>query len=534
MELTRRQFVQLTGGAAAAGALAPALLDLGGAPRPSRVWAATTPAQMPEPDIVGLLLGRAAFGPRPGDVARARDMGPDAWIEEQLDYESIGASAVEDRLASALPSLGMSAGELFAYGENNDKVPTELRIATLYRMIYSPRALYEVMVEFWSDHFNIYHYTNLCRYLKTVDDRDVIRRHAMGKFRDLLTASATSPAMLHYLDNDVNTRDRPNENYGREIMELHTLGVAVAGVPYTEEDVKNVSRCFTGWTWDRNRNSPTYGAFQYVDRVHEQGPKVVLGNAIPAGLREQDGREVIRLLVAHPATARYLATKLVRRFVADDPVSQVPDLVDRVAQRYTDTDGDIREMLSTILRSREFAQSFAAFGGRLSRPMDFIVRAMRTTGVPESVFPLEAARGNRTYQRTMLALASMGQLPWYWLTPDGYPDVKEAWAASSAILTRWNFGLTLAGAGAGRLGTALIDGYSPLDETPPSVTTVGAFADFWIDRLLYRPMRPEDRAIVVEMLIPTGDEEAPIAGLPADRRRAAIALVLDSPYFQWR
>jgi len=534
MHVSRRQFLRLGGGTAAAAALAPALFELEPLPRPAVRFVAAAAQDMPEPDLTALLLSRAAFGARPGDVERARAMGNDAWIEEQLDFEAIDDSPVEDRLRAALPSLAMTPAQLAAYGENNDLVPTELRLAMVYRMVYSPRALHEVMVEFWSDHFNIHHRTGACRFLKTVDDAEVIRRHALGTFRDLLTASATSPAMLNYLDNDVNTRDRPNENYGREIMELHTLGVAVAGVPYTEEDVKNVARCFTGWSWDRSRSSATYGRFQYVDRQHDQGPKTVLGQLIPAGLRDGDGREVIRRLLAHPATATHLATKLVRRFVTDDPQGQTPDLVERVARRYVDTDGDIREMVSSVLRSREFARSFAGYGGRLSRPMDFIVRALRTTGVPEDAFPLGTGRDNRLYQRLMGSLAAMGHLPFYWLTPDGYPDVKEAWTASSVTLTRWNFGLALAGVGGSRLGLQLVDGYNPLSSTPPAVTTAGAFVDFWIERLLGRPMAPDDRATVLSFLVPGGDEGAPLAAVGADRQKAAVALVLDSPYFSWR
>jgi uncharacterized protein (DUF1800 family) len=492
-------------------------------------------ADMPEPDLPALLLSRAAFGARPGDVEHARDIGPDAWIEEQLDFESIDDSAVEDRLRNELPSLSMTNAEILDYTEDARSLAvTELRLARLYEMVYSKRLLHEAMVEFWSDHFNIHHLTGMCRYFKTVDERDVIRHHALGKFRDLLTASAQSPAMLNYLNNDVNTRGRPNENYAREIMELHTLGVSVDGYPYTEEDVKEVAKCLTGWTWDRRKDSPTRAEYLYVDSVHDQGPKNVLGELIPAGMREQDGHMVIDLLCKHEATPRFLATKLVRRFVTDDPLGETPDLVDRVAEAYKRTDGDIKEMMSTILRSREFASSFAGYGGRLSRPMDMIARAMRVTNVPEEKFSLSTGRGNRLYRRLATALASMGHVPWFWLTPDGYPDVKEAWAASSVMLTRWNFELSLAGAGSGRLGYQLVDGFTPITQTPAEVTTAGQYVDYWIDRLLHRDMVAQDRSTVVSFMTNGGDDSTPIAGLSNDRRAATIALILDSPYFMWR
>ena len=534
MGITRRRFLQLGGASAASAAVVPPLLA-GDVARPKVEWAARVAADMPEPELPALLLSRAAFGARPGDVERAIDMGPDAWIEEQLDYESIDNSEVEDRLAAELPSLTMSASEIFQYTEDaNTLAIVELRLALLYRMVYSPRLLHEVMVEFWSDHFNIHHLTGLARYFKTVDDREAIRPHALGNFKDLLTASAQSPAMLNYLDNDVNTRGRPNENYAREIQELHTLGVAVDDYPYTEEDVKEVAKCLTGWTWDRSRDSATYGDFLYNDAVHDQGPKNVLGEFIPAGLRVQDGHMVIDILCNHEATPRFLATKLVRRFVADDPLADTPDLVDRVAAAYTRTDGDIKEMMSTILRSSEFAGSFAAYGGRLSRPMDLIARAMRSVDVPSTSFPLGTGRDNTLYQRLATALAAMGHVPWYWITPDGYPDVKEAWSASSVMLTRWNFGLSLAGAGDGRLGRYLVDGFTPVTQTPPGADTAGAFVDYWLDRLLHREMLVDDRGEVVSFLTDGGTDSTPIAGLSADRRAATIALILDSPYFQWR
>jgi uncharacterized protein (DUF1800 family) len=538
MEVTRRQFIQL-GGAAAATAAVPSLVGAEVlAPRPPLRWVVKSVADMPEPDLPTLLLNRAAFGPRPGEVEEAREKGADWWIERQLDYEEIDNSAVEGRLNESLPTLTMSARQLLQYGQTRNVAVQELRLATLYRMVFSPRLLHEVMVEFWTDHFSMYHPTDLVEYFKTVDDRDVIRRHALGNFKDLLTASAMSPAMLNFLNNDVSTKERPNENYAREIMELHTLGVAKDDYPYTEQDVKEVARCFTGWSWDRRSGSQTRGDFEYRDNDHYQGAKMVLGQPIPAAMKEQDGHIVIDILSHHEATPRFLATKLVRRFVTDDPARQTPELVERVAAAYTRTQGDIREMVSTILRSQEFKGSFSRTGGRLSRPMDLLARQLRAVDIQPEHFDLRYAsdRGGLLYQRLMNALQSMGHIPYYWPTPDGYPDTKDHWVASTVMLTRWNFGLALNGVGTAstRFGPELINGFYPAQQTPAGLTTAGEVVDYWIERLLHRPMLAEDRNLVIDYLTNGGNETTRLNQQATRRIPETIALMLDSPYYQWR
>ncbi len=229
-DVTRRDLLRASGAVAVAAAVPTALaVDHN---RARRAWAARPVADMPAPDLPALLLSRAAFGARPGDVERVRDVGPDAWIEEQLDYEAIDVAEMDAALVEVLPTLSWTPRNLITYGQQPNQQNTalyELRVATVYRQAFSPRQLHEVMVDFWTDHLSVEHVTDFVRYFKTVDDREVIRQHALGKFKDLLTASATSPCMLNFLNNDVSTRERPNENYAREIMELHTLGVATNG-----------------------------------------------------------------------------------------------------------------------------------------------------------------------------------------------------------------------------------------------------------------------------------------------------------------
>lgn len=534
MDLSRRQFVQI-GGTAAAAAAVPGI-DAGLAPRPGLAWAATTAAEMPEPDLPALLLNRAAFGPRPGEVEALR-AAPNAaydWIEAQLQPESIDDGEVEAQMAK-LGTLGLPARLLLDYGNNRGQVVEELRLATIYRMAFSRRQLYEVMVEFWTDHFSMYHPAELCEYFKTVDDREVIRKHALGKFQDLLTASAMSPAMLNFLNNDTSTKVKPNENYAREIMELHTLGVARNGEPYTEQDVWEVARCFTGWSWDRRGTSPKRGDFEFRADDHDNGPKMVLGNPIGLNGYMEDGRIVIDILCHHEATSRYLATKMVRRFVADDPLGQVPELVDQVAETYRRTEGDIKEMVYTILTSAEFARSFGGFGGRLSRPMDYVARSLRALDVRIEHYPVDV-RNSPLHNRIRNALTMMGHVPFQWPTPDGYPDHKEAWASSIGMLTRWNMGLSLCAAGAGSspTGAEMVPGFRPHSQTPAELQTAGAIADYWIARLLHRAMRPEDRAVVIDYLTDGGSEATPRGPTLERRLPETIAVILDSPYFQWR
>ncbi len=533
-QISRRRFFHL-GGVGAAAAAVPAGVGLSELQRPPLQWRARTAAEMPQPDLASLLLSRAAFGARPGDVERVRGLAqPYAWVDEQLDADKLDVSALEDRVGRDLPTLSMTSRQIWtSYQMQNGGLPhAEMIMGSLYRQVYSPRQLFEVMVEFWSDHFNIGMDNDDVRWLKTADDRDVIRKHALGKFKDLLTASAQSAAMMRYLDNDVNTVGRPNENYGREIMELHTLGAAVNGYPYTETDVKQVAKCFTGWNWIRGQTAARWGEFEFAANLHDNSVKSVLGQTIP-GSGKSEGHLVIDILCKHPATAKYIAMKLVRRFVTDDPVGQVPQLVDRVAETFTRTEGDIKEMLYVILTSQEFARSFGSYGGRLSRPTDYMARVLRASGLPENQFVVKVA-GNAMYNNIVRAYDAMGQRPFNWPTPDGYPDYKEAWGSSVGMLTRWNFGLQLCGVGGARGGASLVNGFDIAAQTPATATTVGQAVDFWVDRILHRTLLADDRQALIDYLSDGRGEGTALGGLPAGRLQSGIALIFDSSYFQWR
>ncbi len=378
------------------------------------------------------------------------------------------------------------------YVQNNLRPPQfltgELNASRILRAVYSERQLQEVLVDFWTNHFNVFAGKGADRWLLTSYDRDTIRPHTMGKFYDLLTATAQSPAMLFYLDNfqSVSPNAQPgpragqrpgaqqgplaalmrggadnrplsmsnnpqqqrpqqqarrgiNENYARELMELHTLGVEGG---YTQKDVQEVARCFTGWTIFAPRGGGAAaaaimggaardraGTFYFAPRMHDDGEKIVLGHKIPAGGGFKDGLMVLDILAHHPSTAKFIATKLARRFVTDNPS---PALVDRVAAAFTKSDGDIRETLRAIFFSPEF-NSPEAYRAKIKRPFELAISAVRTLGADTNGGP-----GFHQW------IARMGEPLYGYQTPNGYSDVAENWVNTGSLLERLNFGLSLA------------------------------------------------------------------------------------------
>lgn len=419
MSLSRRRFLHLAGLVAASvttSACAPVYRRLAGeSPAPTAdAWPALNDAH-----FAG--LSRLTFGPRPEERARVAEIGLAGWIEEQLAFDSIDDTSLHWRLQN-FETLTLSATELLDWSEglfddvDQQSVPRELARASLIRQTYSRRQLYEVMVEFWSDHFNISTEKDDCFFLKTVDDREVIRPHALGHFRDLLWASAHSPAMLFYLDNQVNYATHPNENYAREVMELHTLGVDGG---YTQPDVMELARCLTGWTV---KDSFWRGEFTFNQDFHDTDPKTVLGLAIePDGQREAE--RVLELLAAHPSTARFISFKLARRFIADDPPEH---LVSKGAEAFLKNDGDIRAVLRALL-----LDGLPHLQPKFKRPVDFVVSALRLLNAHT-----EAGSSVLDY------LARLGQIPFRWPTPDGYPLLSAPWMGN--LQPRWQFALALA------------------------------------------------------------------------------------------
>jgi uncharacterized protein (DUF1800 family) len=373
------------------------------------------------------------------------------------------------------------------------RLSAELQASRILRAVYSERQLNEVMVDFWTNHFNVFVGKGADRWLLPAYDRDTIRPNAMAKFGTILEATAKSPAMLFYLDNfqsvspstqrpgagfrplrqnmpDIQGRQRPrdglmnqgvagangeqtpgvqpppqrqrrgiNENYARELMELHTMGVDGG---YTQKDVQEVARCFTGWTIFAPRGAGAAanalmgeagrrnaGTFFFNARTHDDGEKIVLGHKIPAGGGIKDGLMVLDILAHHPSTAKFIATKLVRHFVADNPPAS---LVDRVAATYQKTDGDTREMLRTIFFSNEF-NSTEAYRAKVKRPFELVISAIRTIGG-------DTNGGPGTHQW----LQRMGEPLYGYQTPNGYSDSADSWVNTGGLLERMNFALALA------------------------------------------------------------------------------------------
>ena len=371
--------------------------------------------------LVEHVLRRCSYGPVPGDRLLVEEQeGIDPFIASQLAPDSIDDTLCE-RTIRSIERIHRPRREL--YSEDPRMLLHDLVRARILRAVYSRRQLKEIMVDTWSDHFNIAWSKGNCRWLKIADEQEVIRPNALGKFRNLVRGSATSPAMLIYLDGHdnkvVNPGDRPNENYGRELLELHTLGVDGG---YSQRDVFEAARCLSGWTYGHSFGHVSEVAFDPAR--HDDGAKDILGTRIPAGGGADDLERLLDIICSHPSTARHVSRRLVRTFV-DDPA---PEGVLGAAERsFRETDGDITSVVATILAHEDFR---TARGTLFKRPFRFVVSSLRVTDADTD--------GGPTLQNV---LRRMGQAPYEYPTPDGYPLEAAPWHAS--LLWRWNFAVDL-------------------------------------------------------------------------------------------
>ncbi|MGK2933716.1 MAG: DUF1800 domain-containing protein [Gemmatimonadaceae bacterium] len=495
-------------------------------------------------------LNRLAFGPRPGDVQKVSALGLDQWIEQQLYPERIPDPAA-DRAIARYATLGQSENYLVRQyaaaqrdrrqiradsgtalsredsialrrrGEQLRAVVTDLQSAKVARAVASERQLQEVMTDFWFNHFNVFIRKGGPQpfYMRSYEQG--IREHAFGNFRDLLGFVAKSPAMLFYLDNARSMADsgrptlariRPraqrmrqglNENYGRELLELHTLGVDGG---YTQQDVIEVARALTGWTILPPQEG---GGFIFRPIMHDAAPKTVLGSQLPGDRGIEDGEGVLDIVARHPSTARYIATKLARRFVSDTPSTA---LIDRAAATFTRTDGDIREVLRAIIQSPEFFAA-SAYRSKVKSPFEVVVSAARALGAEPDPTP-----------RTAGAVALLGQPLYAHQAPNGYPETGDAWINTGSILNRINFGLAAA---AGRL-PGLSAANSPIDarlSAAPREQQVDAV----VAALLGGSVSPDTRAILL-----SGDHPMIASGAALRGLAQIVGLALGSPEFQRR
>jgi uncharacterized protein (DUF1800 family) len=529
----------------------------------------------PDDKTIVHVLNRLGFGAMPGDVERVRRIGLGKHIDQQLRPDAIADQAMTARLA-AFDTLTLKSRELAedyfmpaqmarrrakqqAAAQHSDsatdkrdartpqqmqmiqaqrQVFTDLAQQKILRAVYSERQLNEVLVDFWFNHFNVFAGKGLTRNYLTEYEREAIRPHVLGKFRDLVEATAKSPAMLFYLDNwqsaaaegartaapsnrtrinqpnprrpfarpgqiatvprqrtiedlPANAQNRKprglNENYARELMELHTLGVDGG---YTQKDVQEVARAFTGWTIANPRQG---GGFVFDPRMHDDGDKIVLGHKIKAGGGEHDGEEVLDILASHPSTARFIATKLARRFVSDEPPQP---LIDRAAKRFRETRGDLREVVRTIVTSREF---FApdAYRAKVKSPFEFVASAVRATEADSvNAMPL------------VETMSELGMPPYQCQPPTGYADRAQAWVNTGTLLNRMNFAV------------ALTEGRVRGVRTPTAGRgdSSAAAPDKIVAQVLAGDLSASTRETVAK----------------ASRPSQAVALVLGSPEFQRR
>ncbi len=502
MDFSRREFLKVLGilsaGAGVAAGCSPLASYI-----PTKSSGFPDPLQISTP--AWRALNRISFGPRPEDRQRMTEIGLENYLEEQLSPKGI-ADHKTNLLLNRIEVLQMDADALRNRGDkifdNYDPalVLDDFRQATTLRQVYSNRQLEEVLVEFWTDHFNISVQKGDCWFLKVVDDREVIRKHALGNFRELLGASAHSPAMLVYLDNQENHKDAPNENYARELLELHSLGVTGG---YSQEDVMELARCLTGW---RIKEHFWRGELKFDQEAHSPGVKTVLSQTIqPTGKGEID--QVLDNLAKSPATAETICTKLARRFLSDDPPHEI---IQKASQSFLDNRGDIKAVLRVILLDGLPLIQTDNYPLKYKRPVNYMVSALRSSGTDTN--------GGKAIQRY---LTRMGQPLYDWPTPDGYPDTAASWQGN--LLPRWRFALDLV--------QNQIKG-TKFNLESYLVNIQAGDASLFVDRvannLLGGSLQP---GMEIELL---SSLEETLSENPRQAAEVVIAGMLASPAFQWR
>lgn len=366
------------------------------------------------------LVERCTYGATEDDLSLAKKMGYDDYLDYQLDHTHIDDSDLDDRL-SRFVSLNWGPKRLAEEANSgNYDVFNELANSTIMRSAYSKRQLYERMVEFWRDHFNIYIEKDYMRYMLPTDTREVVRNNALGTFPDMLSASAHSPAMLIFLDNDPSSKEAPNQNYARELMELHTLGVG----NYTQKDVEEVARCLTGYSFVWEYEKSDWGSFKFYNWAHDKKKKKVLGRTIPKKGGKKDVEIVLDILTADPnyapITGRFIGRKLANWLWGYNPPQA---LVDSIGDTYVSSGGDIKKMIKVALSQEWLVQSTP----KLKRPYHLVMSTLRM--VPSDITEFWGIR---------YTLSLMGHEPFQWAPPNGYPDSLDFWAGG--LLPRWRYG----------------------------------------------------------------------------------------------
>ena len=462
-------------------------------------------ASVGDPDLH--LLSRLSWGVLPEDLERLKAVGQEAYLNEQLNPETLDDPEADTRMARH-PILSMDRRTIYGLQNGNYRAYKSLVIGMIDRAVHSKRQLQERMVEFWTDHFNIP--TDFDNVPDIVVWHAQVRKHALGKFRDLLFASAKAPAMLYYLDNASSTAEAPNENYARELLELHTVGVDGG---YSEADVKDVAKAFTGW----KIHNATRTGFYFDDYHHDASEKHVLGHTLAADRGIEDGLQVLSILASHPSTAQFVCRKLCVRFVRDDPSKS---LVDSLATVWQETDGDIKAVLSELFLSEEF---IASAGLKFRRPLEFFVGLTRATGT-------------EIYEWWNLedTLQALGQVPYDWHPPDGYPDVAGAWMNTNGLLSRWNVAMYLTH-GAYSDGDAGWGSHTELRQRIPDVATAEELLAEVSKQVFGTVLAKEALEPFLEYLTDGAGGLEPVTPHLLSRKLGSLyGLMLASPQYQWR
>lgn len=469
------------------------------------------PPSLPEsrdPDVH--LLRRLTYGPTTADVDAVRATGAPAWLEEQLDPAGLDTSGVDDLLSDVFPELEQPAARIldgFRADGDGIRLATVLPASLLHRHVRSPAQLYERMVEFWGDHFNVPQIGPPSTATRIVMDREVLRAHALGRFDELLIASAQSPAMLLYLDNVRSTVDAINENYARELLELHTVGVDGG---YQEDDVVGVARLLTGWSLTRELE------FRFRPRRHDTGPVSVLGWERPTGGDPlEHGVQFLHHLARLPQTARNVCRKLATRFVADEPDQS---LVEDMAEAWTAHDTAIAPVIRAMVTHPAFADAPPKF----SRPWDFLVQTLRSVDASIDI----ASELDR--RRLSGLVQGIGQPPFRHATPDGYPDTETAWLNAGGLLARWNLvmAMTLPS------DRPMTTGLDRIVEKALESSTIDVFEHFAL-HLRQEPLAADQRDLLTGLLDWTPDQ-IPSAGELDDAAPVIAFALLAGPRALYR
>ena len=572
-KMNRRDFLKLMGAfAGTSAALAACAPEQFPGPDPTRVVEPPmNPTGIPlEPVLPPVALGiialsRMAYGARVGDLDAFNALGAtdderlQNYVAQQLNPDTIDDGEFEARYAAAgFETLHKTQDELYfdhiasnpydsndeAYWDWYSKPAYELVDATFLRAVYSKKQLVEVLADFWHNHFNVYFWQDDGVPMLASYNRDVLRAHMLGNFRQMLEAVATHPSMLYYLNQNNSSDAGPNENFARELFELHTLGAenyfgvqdpnTIAkdangiAIGYVDNDVYESARALTGWRVDDDiyeyeDGVEKTGRFLYYKPWHDRFNKLILGRYIPADQEDmKDGRDVLDLLAYHPGTARFISRKLARRFISDNPPDSVVEAAASTFMANLTAPDQLKRVVETILLSPEFKQTW---GAKIKRPIEAAISMMRAVNTDFTKLP-----GGIAWMCGMMGQAMFERRP-----PDGYPDVKEAWANTMSLLYRWNFAVGITENWMDDEEQKRVIRTDIVAQTPAELRTAESLADFWIPRILNRPMSDADRQAVIAVMAQdygTQDE------LPQDHidyvLPAMVEVILMSPDFQWK